>query len=199
MTITKEEFLSIRNYIYQICGIYLPDEKTYLVQQRLDPLLTELKLHTFADIISAAKRDAHINERMINAITTNETLFFRDQHPYQTLQSHILPIFFPTQASPSLRKIRVWSAACSTGQEPYSIAMIALEFFNQRLMLQPKQHIEIVASDISSNVLNKAKDGHYPEWDTKRGLNGHYLARYFEKKCQWRLACAQQSERTGAF
>jgi chemotaxis protein methyltransferase CheR len=116
-----------------------------------------------------------IHHRAIHALTTNETLFFRDYHPYEELRRAILPEILQKRASE--RRLTIWSAACSTGQEPYSLAMLLLEHFPELA----NWTVSILATDLSAKVLKAAARGHYSQFEVNRGLPANYLVKYFIK------------------
>lgn len=178
--ITSAEFRLLRDYIQEHCGICLGEEKAYLIEARLTGLLAKHGCPDFGTFYRLARNDASpaLREEVIDAMTTNETLWFRDGHPFAILRDKLLP----TLADEILRKargrIRIWSAACSTGQEPYSIAMAVLEFCRLNPGLNPTQ-FEILASDISPSALFLARSGRYDENAMRRGLPLELRDRYF--------------------
>ena len=112
---------------------------------------------------------------MIDALTTNETLFFRDLHPFEALRTEVIPELMEKRMS--TRKLRIWSAACSTGQEPYSIAMLLEEHFPALRTWQ----LEIVGTDLSERVLNQAREGTYQQFEVNRGLPAKALIQFFKQ------------------
>ena len=128
---TRDEFLLLRDFIRHHCGISLGDDKLYLITQRLGPLLKEEKLKNFSELhqrLSTEQPPHCLKERAIEAITTNETSFFRDAHPFEAFKESILPDALKsmrlTRLSEKGRKFKIWCAAASTGQEPYSFAIL---------------------------------------------------------------------------
>jgi chemotaxis protein methyltransferase CheR len=186
----KEDYNAIVKYVFDICGIVLGDDKEYLVEHRLKPILGELECNSFSDltkklnfgIVSFSTR-----EKIINAITTNETSFFRDIHPYNTFRDIILPDIFERVKQRKARsyprrgaKVRMWSVAASTGQEPYSMAMTIADEVNAKGMgLVDIEDFGILGTDISSRVLGKAIKGMYGAFEVARGLTPELLARHF--------------------
>jgi chemotaxis protein methyltransferase CheR len=165
----------------ELCGILLDESKGYLIESRLAPLVAEFKLSSYAELVSRARalRDRTLLTRIIDAITTNETLFFRDASPFEALQFKALPELFDAKAKSAFpRRLRIWSAASSTGQECYSIAMVLHQ-------LIPDIHqwdINILGTDISDTALKQASSGTYSEFEIGRGLKPELLSRYFTKQ-----------------
>jgi len=178
--ISFEEFRLIRDYVEKHCGIHLSDDKVYLVETRLTTLMFEQGCSTFGELYrkAIADRTNVLRDKIIEAITTNETFWFRDMHPFGILNEVLFKQYADEVAAGKRTKIRIWSAACSTGQEPYSIAMTFLEYARHHPVLKP-EHIEIVASDISSTVLFLGKLGRYDSLSMSRGLSEKYRERYF--------------------
>ncbi len=192
MELSQEEFNLLRNYIHEICGISIQDNKQYLVQQRLEPLVRASNCKSFAEYYHKITKSFSPNtkELVIDAITTNETSFFRDIHPFEAFRDHILPVLGKMirerkQRNTARRgaKVNVWSAASSTGQEPYTLAMLIYEYARANAYLDIAQDdFRILATDISTEALAKALAGKYNEMEIKRGLPPGYLDKYFEKK-----------------
>ena len=181
--LTRQEFELFQVYIEQECGISLDDEKTYLLESRLKGLVDEYECANFGDLHQKAKYDRVplLRSKIIDAITTNETLWFRDNCPYKVLDEVFLPEMV-CQLSINKPKIRIWSAACSTGQEPYSIAMVINEFCNRKGhdVIQPSQ-FEILATDISSEAVSTGKLGAYDKLAMTRGMPDSLKIKYFKQ------------------
>jgi chemotaxis protein methyltransferase CheR len=179
-TLNGNEFQLLRAYIEKQCGIALGEDKAYLVAGRLSGLLAESGAGDFFGLYhkAVADRTLVLRDKIVQAMTTNETLWFRDRYPFDILREVILPEMDRQLRAGLRRKVRIWSAACSTGQEPYSIAMAVLEY-GRRHSLLPWQNLEIVATDISSPVLFLALAGRYDQLSISRGLPPEMLARYF--------------------
>jgi len=180
--ISLEEFHLIRDYIEKHCGIHLSDDKEYLVEARLTTLMIEQGCKSFGELHLKAVGDKTyaLRDKIIEAITTNETFWFRDLHPFGILNEVLFNKFAEEIISGNRTKIKVWCSACSTGQEPYSIAMTFLDFLRKHPSLSP-DHIEILATDISSTVLFLAKLGRYDSLAISRGLSDDFKNRYFKK------------------
>jgi chemotaxis protein methyltransferase CheR len=174
------EFRSIRNYIEKHCGIVVTEEKQYLIETRLTTLMVENGCRSFSELHTRAVADKTniLRDKIIDAMTTNETLWFRDQHPFTILEKVMLPAMTEQIREKKRTRIRIWSAACATGQEPYSIAMTVLEFCRKHHGLHHSQ-VEITGTDISSTVLFLATSGRYDNQVISRGLPAGLRDRYF--------------------
>jgi chemotaxis protein methyltransferase CheR len=181
--IEKNEFALIRDYIEKHCGIRVGEDKTYLIETRLTTLMAESGCINFTQFYHKALADTTnaLRDKIVDAMTTNETLWFRDGGPYEILRTELLPAFAEQIRNGSRQKLRIWSAACSTGQEPYSIAMVIQEFCRTQTTLRPEQ-VEIVATDISPSVLFMAKLGRYDSIAMNRGMTDTIRERYFEQQ-----------------
>lgn len=187
--ITPVEFKLLRDYIERHCGIVLGEEKAYLVETRLAGLLAETGCRDYGTFYRLASAEAGntLRDKIVDAMTTNETLWFRDGHPFQILREVMLPEFSKQLMEGGRFRIRIWSAAASTGQEPYSIAMTILDHCRLNPGLRPDQ-FEIVASDISPSALFLARAGRYDAGALGRGMPEDLRDRYFRQEGQvWAL------------
>jgi len=183
-SITRENLAFIINTLRQIAGIDLSEEQEYLIIDKLSPVAKLTNHATVNNLINTIRihPSSRIMESICDALTTNETLFFRDKIPFDTLKNEILPEVIHTQKD--TQKLRIWSAACSSGQEPYSIAILIAEHFPELT----NWNIEILASDISERALKKAEQGVYREFEIQRGLTPDLIARYFTNKNEvWQI------------
>src|SRR6267154_955038 len=158
-SLSDSEFLRLRNFIYQQCGINLTQSKKVLLESRLRKRLTELKLDSFSAYSNYVMSPAGMNAELVNmidAVATNKTDFFREPNHFQFMSEEIIPHWMLTRG-PS-KSFKVWSAACSTGEEPYTIAMV-LQDASARYGFDYR----IVGSDISTKALQKAVDAIYKE------------------------------------
>ena len=172
MTPADYEFL--RGLLKERSGLDLAVDKQYLVESRLVPLARRAGLAGIPELVQKMKSGAEaLITDVVEAMTTNETFFFRDRLPFDHLTDTILPALLSARAS--RRSLRIWSAACSTGQEPYSIAMCLRE----RAAQLAGWRIEIVATDLSQEVLEKSKAGVYSQFEVQRGLPIQLLVKYF--------------------
>ena len=181
-TLSPLNYAILQRYIYAESGIVIEDGKQYLLEARLLPLLREHNLESLDALALhlSSKPASALARLVIEAMTTNETLFFRDVAMFDALRLHVLPAIFAGVAKH--RKVRVWSAAASTGQEAYSIAMLLLE------MGKSGRDVEIVGTDLSTQVLARAREGRYPQFEINRGLPASYLMKYFARSgLDWQL------------
>lgn len=174
--ITPQEYEAFKTFLQDACGILLGDNKQYLVKSRLRHILEEHQLTTLGELLGRLNRAGHSNlkEVVIDAMTTNETLWFRDNHPFRILQEKLLPEFADRN---SMQPLRIWSAACSTGQEPYSVSMIIEEFRRQRP--GKLRDVKLTATDISKSVLEVARKGEYEMIAIGRGLSPERQKQFF--------------------
>jgi len=176
--ITDQEFEIIRKIMYEQTGVFLRDTKKTLVVARLRKRLAHLGLTNFEQYIAILKsRDKKEVETFINAITTNETNFFRHPKQFELLLSRILPDLRAHKTQSGQKSLCFWSAACATGEEPYTIAMLCREFFGD----DPSWTVRIYASDINSDVLAFAQQGVYAPRSV-REVPEKYLKKYFQKQ-----------------
>ena len=175
--VSPESYRKFREFLEKQCGIVLGDSKQYLVRSRLASLLYKHKYESADELISVVVRgfDRNLLQDVIDAMTTNETLWFRDSYPFDLLIKDLLP-----KLAGQNKKVRIWSAACSSGQEPYSIAMSVLEFQRQRPSAL-RAGVEIVATDLSSEMLAKCERGVYDELSLARGLSATRREMFFQK------------------
>lgn len=180
-TVDQAEFDQFRQFLEDACGISLGDNKQYLVTNRMRRLMDDHKISNFGELVRNLKLGINrkLKEQVIDAMTTNETFWFRDIYPYD----HLKNILFPQLMSGNNKMfgpIRIWSAACSSGQEPYSISIMAEEFKSRNMGTLPRQ-IQIVATDLSTTVLDQARKGEYDKLSVMRGLSNERLERFFDK------------------
>jgi chemotaxis protein methyltransferase CheR len=178
--ITAVEFKLLRDLIEKSCGIALGDEKAYLIETRLVGLMTENGCEDYGSFYRLVSRapDHQLRDKIVDAMTTNETLWFRDGHPFLILRDQLLPPLGAELRAGNRFRIRIWSGASSTGQEAYSIAMTIREFCAANPGLRPDQ-FEILATDISPSALFLAKAARYDEAALGRGLSDERRARFF--------------------
>lgn len=181
------EFTEFRDYLQKIAGIDLGHNKQYLVSTRIRRIMLDYQCTTLGDLTTKIKSPSHrdLRQKVVDAMTTNETFWFRDLYPYEYFRNKLLPDL--VRGKPGTR-IRIWSAACSSGQEPYSISMIVEEFIRAQLGISALP-IEIVATDLSSKILDSAKKGEYDRLSIARGLSDQRLRNFFDQPDQdtWRV------------
>jgi len=175
MTLGYDEFCT---FLEKHSGICLGASKQYLVASRLRRLMTEHKLSSLKDLMSKIQMVSQVKlkTQVIDAMTTNETLWFRDNHPFRILDEKLLPEFGGRK---NARPLRIWSAACSTGQEPYSIAMIINDYKERNKLASVSE--KIIATDISPTALAQAKAGEYATLAIGRGLDPMKLKKHFSE------------------
>ncbi len=154
---TKDDFSRVSNYIYNELGIKMPPEKQVMLQSRLLKRLSELKINSFKEyldfVFSKASKD-HELIKMIDLVTTNKTDFFREPGHFEFLADHVLPELIESKKK---RKIKIWSAGCSSGEEPYTLAMVLTDYLRDH----PSVEFEILGTDLSMRILEKAYYGVY--------------------------------------
>lgn len=183
LNLTPGEFKRIQNFIEQNCGISIPEEKAYLIESRLSRIIIESGYSGYEAFFQAVStgKDSILIEKIIDAITTNETLWFRDQSPWIILEKVLLPEYVRLLQNHQKDRIRIWSAGCSTGQEPYSIAMCIDRYLARNKIADVSlSRFEIVASDISRPVISAAQAGQYDNISMMRGLDEQYKNIYFK-------------------
>ena len=176
-TITTEDYQAFRIFLEDISGIVLGDNKQYLVTSRLTRLIAECGVESFSALMGRMKTDGKLRHRIMDAMTTNETSWFRDIYPFDILKEKLLPELAKNQP----RQIRIWSAACSTGQEPYSLSMMAHEYSMSKPGSLPLNAVQIIGTDISPTVLEVAKSGRYEGVAVSRGLPHDRKDRFFRE------------------
>ncbi|QJA05511.1 protein-glutamate O-methyltransferase CheR [Thermosulfurimonas marina] len=172
--------------VEKVSGISLKTGKEYLVENRLNELARSLGYRDHEELyqVARSKLTRQLLEQIVDALTTNETYFFRDQHPFESLRKHIIPELKEKRSG--LKRLTFWSAACSTGQEPYSLAILLKEYFPD---LVSSWRVEILASDISESALKKAREGVYTQIEVNRGLPVTFLVKYFKQTgSHWKVA-----------
>lgn len=176
-------FSEIAAHIHARSGLSLGPEKLYLLETRLAPIMRKERLASLAALAQNLTRNEPLSRAVVEAMTTNESLFFRDGTPFQHLRDVALPHFNRIRAAG--QKIRMWSAAASSGQEAYSLAMTAQEV--PRLI--ETRAVEIVGTDIATAPLERARAGLYTPFEVQRGLTGAQLATHFQREGnRWRVA-----------
>lgn len=174
--LSADDFAFLQRLLKERSGLALSEDKQYLITTRLKPVMEDHGLRTLPALVARLRSqpNGEIAEQVVEAMTTNESLFFRDSKPFEALTELMLPRLLAARGS---RGVRIWCAAASTGQEPYSIAII-LEENAARFGSQP---VEILATDLSQAALRRARLGEYTAFEVGRGMPKHYLERYFKK------------------
>lgn len=183
-TLDQPTFEYVRKLVLDHSAIALEPNKDYLVESRLLPLAKQKGLVAVRDLVDEMKGKpfGSLHYAVVEAMTTNETSFFRDIHPFDALKNNILPPLI--EARKTRKALSIWSAASSTGQEAYTIAMLLAENFPQLA----DWNIQIIGSDLSQQVLDKAQAGEYTQLEVNRGLPAALLVKYFQKSgLHWRV------------
>jgi chemotaxis protein methyltransferase CheR len=183
-TLSPEVIGYVCTLVRQRSAIELDAAKAYLIEARLTPVAKKNGYATPADLVRAlqSKPITGLQQQLVEAMTTNETSFFRDAHPFDALRTIILPELL--KSSGGRRTLNIWSAACSTGQEAYSVAMLLSEHFPEAA-----GRVQILGTDLSDDVLAKARDARFSQIEMNRGLPAALLAKYFRREgMQWELA-----------
>jgi chemotaxis protein methyltransferase CheR len=179
--ITQEEHGLFCQYIQELSGIHLDKSKAYLLETRLATLLEQERCSCFADLYRKARKPGQeaLRQNIIDRISTNETLFFRDKNPFELLQHKIIPDLIDKRRATSSGffpvPIGIWSAACSTGQEIYSIAIVLKELLGDA----KNYRIRLLGTDLSNTAIGRASRGEYNQFEVKRGMPPALLRKYF--------------------
>ncbi|CZF80326.1 Chemotaxis protein methyltransferase Cher2 [Grimontia celer] len=194
IAITEQEYRDFCKYLESKCGIVLGDSKQYLVRSRLSPLLTRYKLASMSELFQLVltNRNRDLAVSAIDAMTTNETLWFRDSYPFEVLANRLLP-----EVAESKRPIKIWSAASSSGQEPYSIAMTIQEVQQKKPGMLG--NVAITATDISSTMLENCRTGIYDNLALSRGLSPERKRQFFEDAGEGRMKVKDTLKRMVTF
>ncbi|MFZ0479233.1 MAG: protein-glutamate O-methyltransferase CheR [Terriglobales bacterium] len=180
--ITTENYAYLQKHVYAQSGIVLDSDKHYLLESRLIPIVRQERLASLNDLCARMRAEAvpTLSKQVVEAMTTNETLFFRDVAPFQALRTQVIPELQKLRADS--KRLRFWSAASSSGQEAYSLAMMLLE------MGLGAWNIEILGTDLSEQILERARQGKYMQLEVNRGLPAPCLVKYFAREGQqWQL------------
>ncbi|HVS36107.1 MAG TPA: protein-glutamate O-methyltransferase CheR [Gemmataceae bacterium] len=183
MNLSRSVFDELRQLIHRLCGLVVDDDKAYLIRHRLGPVARTAGCRSFEELAQKLRgpEGAALHASIVEAITTAETSFFRDGHPFEAFRCHLLPRL--GEKARAGVKVRLWCAAASTGQEPYSLAMLLHDYLtaNRGVGLR-KSDFSILATDISERVLATARAAEYGDRDVARGLTPAVLARHLEKR-----------------
>lgn len=180
MRLDPKDIDVVCDLIKDLCGIYLDNTKGYLIESRLGELAKKNNCASYRELAQKARSimGSGLQREIVDSITTQETLFFRDNSPYEALQFKALPELLDERSrTPYPRRLRIWSAACSTGQEPFSIGIVLHEMI-------PDIHrwdIQIIATDISDAAIARASRGAYSDLEMDRGMQGKLKSKYFTK------------------
>lgn len=182
MTLTAVDFEYLAGLLRDRSAIVIEPGKEYLVTSRLEPVARSVGLAGIDELVRNVRMNprSELADRIVDAMTTNETLFFRDLHPFNCIRDHLLPEIIERRRAQ--RSISIWSAACSSGQEPYSLAMLIRENFPELASWR----VRILGTDLSPSMIERAKAGRFSQLEVSRGLPANLLVKYFERDgAQW--------------
>jgi chemotaxis protein methyltransferase CheR len=182
---TPEDFGFLRKLLKERSGLVLAPEKQYLAESRLLPLARKNGMSTLAELVHRLKapHTASLAAQVVDAMTTNETFFFRDKIPFELFRDTVMPALIAARARE--KSIRIWCAAASTGQEPYSLAML-LKGMGAQLA---GYKVTILATDLCAEVLERAREGNYSQFEVQRGLPIQLLVKFFSQTGErWQIA-----------
>ena len=180
--LSADAFSFLQQYVRQHSGIVLEDDKQYLVEARLAPLIQKFGLKTIDDLVAMVRQRPNdvLRQQIIECMTTHETFFFRDIGQYEALKKVVVPALVRERSAS--RTLSVWSAASSAGQEIYSLLMMLLE------MGLGDWRLDLVGTDVSNQILDKAREARYMQLEVNRGLPAAYLVKYMTReKLEWQL------------
>ena len=183
-SISEDEYFLFRDYIADSCGIFIPPEKSYLLETRLIGPMLEVGIESFSEFHKyiTSNLGSPIHQKIINSITTNETLWFRDASPWKVIEEEYLPKLVEQLLSGEKKRVRIWCTAVSTGQEAYSTAMCVENYLSMNNIKDiDLSSFDFFATDVSSRVLSVAKRGRYDSISIMRGLSDYYREKYFIK------------------
>ncbi len=189
-TLSAETVSFVCTTVRSRAAIELDASKSYLIEARLSPVARANGFSSIDDFIKGvrAKTKPDLENRLVEALTTNETSFFRDIHPFVAMRKQIVPEFM--QRNASSRRLNIWSAACSTGQEIYSLAMDLREHFPSLT----QWNVQMLGTDLSDEVLNRAREAKFSQIEVNRGLSANLLVKYFQRAgMQWQLSAELRS------
>ncbi|NOZ41968.1 MAG: protein-glutamate O-methyltransferase CheR, partial [Alphaproteobacteria bacterium] len=181
----KEDFELLSKILKERSGLVLSENKVYLLESRLTPIARKKGMETLDDLINEVRlrRKEELLREITDAMTTNESFFFRDNTPFDLFKADVLPGLLKSRAG--VRRLRIWCAAASTGQEPYSLAMILKEMETSLAGWR----VEIIGTDLSRDVLDKARAGIYSQFEVQRGLPIKLLMKYFTQAGEmWQIS-----------
>ncbi|MFP3906707.1 MAG: CheR family methyltransferase [Acidimicrobiales bacterium] len=175
-TLTEDELSWVRELMHRSAALVLEPGKGYLVESRLGPIARDEGL-LLSQLISKLRAEEYgpLHQRVVQAMTTNETSWFRDLHPFDALRTTVVPTLIERRRAE--RSLTIWSAACSTGQEPYSIAMVLLDAFPEL----SGWRVQILATDLSEDAVERGRLARYSQMEVNRGLSAQQIATHFDR------------------
>lgn len=184
MSVDAPDFAYVRDLLRDAAAIVLEPGKEYLVESRLAPLARSEGFASLSSMVTALRLGAvkGLHTKVVDRMTTNETSFFRDLHPFDALKRTVLPELIARRSQE--RTLNIWCGACSSGQEPYSIMMLLRDTFPQLV----DWNVSLLATDLSVEMIERARAGVYSQMEINRGLPAPMLVKYFEKReNDWRI------------
>ncbi len=174
-----QDFEYLQTLLRSRSGLVLSTDKVYLVESRLMPVARGRGMSNLDELIQAVRigNDERLLIEVTDAMTTNESFFFRDMQPFESFRQTVLPKIVASRRAVGRNVIRIWSAACSSGQEPYTLAMLLKE---EEASLRGMR-VEIIATDLSTEIIDKAREGLYTQFEVQRGLPIQFLVKYFRQ------------------
>lgn len=185
VTLEREEFHFIRDFVYRMASIVIEEDKHYLVEYRLTPLMERQGMSSFRHLVSELRQPTSglLRSQVVAAMTTNETYFFRDPKPFDALKRIVLPQLIERRRAS--RSLNLFFGGCSSGQEPYSVAMMLRNDFPELT----DWSLRLTAVDISGDMIRRAREGRYTQFEVNRGLPARMLIKYFQKEgIDWRIS-----------
>ena len=198
MKISEKDFEMFRDYIYNLCGIYLHASKKYFLESRIARRMEETAMKSHGDyyqFVKSGPRGATELKKLLDEITTNETCFFRNPPQLTALENKLLPEIVETKGKIGFRKLRIWSAGSSSGEEAYTLAMLLLE---KRASLLKDWIIEIIGTDINETVLNQAKEGVFSSYSV-RNTPEYYRKKYFREEAEGKFVLSPEVKKFVTF
>lgn len=184
MSISAVEFAYVKDLIKGRSAILIEDGKEYLVETRLLSIARDAGYSSVTELVGKLKSAANspLHEKVVDAMTTNETSFFRDQHPFLALKDHLIPKFL--EKNSATKTLNIWFAACSSGQEPYSVSMLIHDNFPELLNWK----LNFIATDLSPSMLERAQEGMYAQLELNRGMPAPMIVKYFTREgTSWQI------------
>ena len=193
-TLGDNDYRTFCQFLEQQCGIVLGDSKMYLVKSRLSPLMTRFEVESLTELVNRTLKptERQLRAAVIDAMTTNETLWFRDTYPYELLVDKLLPELDKG------RPLKIWSAASSSGQEPYSIAM-SIDEYKRKPGVNSRSMFSVIGTDISNTMLEICKNAEYDSLALSRGLSPERKSRFFEDTAHGMMRVKEEIKRIVTF
>jgi len=182
--LSNQEFMLIQKKITQLTGIHIPQEKIFLIENKLTKLLSTFGYRSFLELYYNLnnRSDNTLTQKIFEIATNHETMWFRDKTPWRVLEDVLLPLYLSEFDQGKRSQVRIWSAACSTGQEPYSTAICINNYLSCRGRLDLRRDFVLLATDVSTSALATAKTGAYDSIAMARGLTQTLKRKYFTQK-----------------